>query len=1031
MKEFFFLRRPVLALVLSALIVLMGAMCLKSLPVAQYPDLVPPAVSVAAVFPGASPEVMAELVAAPLEQALNGVPDVWYMQSTSSASGVMNLTVTFRLGVVPEQAVNRVNIKVQGILASLPDEVRRMGVTVTGGSGAFLQIITLASPDDRYDSLFLNNYVTANIIGPLQRVPGVSVAAPLIAEDHAMRIWFDPARLAAARLTPQDIAAAVREQNAQYAAGTLGLEPAPVPAGMTWLTSTRGRLSTAEDFGDIILRVGEGKDIVRLRDVAEVTLGAADYGVRSRLNGKSVAGISISLSPGANALETANRMEQTMQALSRDFPPGMEYSIPYNVTTFVKLSIDEVIKTLAEAMLLVVLVIFLFLQNPRATLIPCLAVPIAIIGTFSGMWLLGFSINTLTLFGMVLSIGIVVDDAIVVLENAERIMHEEGISPREATTRAMREVTGPVIAIVLVLAAVFVPVSFMGGITGEMFRQFGITIALSVAISGAVALSLTPVMCAALLKPRHGSGTFFRSFERSFAGLTRGYLVLVGFLVRRPLFALLGLLLISALSAWMLGVIPQGLTPDEDQGYIIAAAMLPEGASMPRTDATLNTLSEAMLRDPAVDSVLTVAGQDLLGGGGALGNAGAAFIMLKPWKERKSPDSSSFAMVGKVFARGFGIADGMIIAVNPPPIVGMSTVGGLEGYLQNNSGASLREIAETGAKLGRAASARPELRGVRCDLSLSTPNIHVELDTTKAKLLGVSTAEIYQTLSAGLSGAYINDFVMNGRVFKVTMQADARFRALPDDLDGYFVRSREGEMIPLSNITRRVTGSGAVSLTRFNALPAARLSGQAAPGRSNLEAMNALEEIVTKELPPGYSLAWSGNSFQEKAGGGTNYSVLLLGLGLVFMILAAQYENLRLPVVAILAVPFAVFGAMLTILLAGYANDVYVQVALVTLVGLSVKNAILIVEFAWAELQKGKNATEAALAAASMRFRPIIMTSLAFILGCLPLVLSSGAGAASRHVLGGSIIGGMLAATAIAPVFIPAFFVLLLGKKAR
>ncbi len=1028
MKDYLFLRRPILAAVISAFILIMGTMGMQSLPVAQYPDLVPPSVSVSAYFPGASPEVIAELVADPLEEALNGLTDMWYMESTSSASGMMSLTVTFELGVDSETAANRVNLKVQSTLSSLPSEVQRTGVSVSSGSGSFLQIVTLASPDGRYDSLFLNNYTTANVLEALQRVPGVASASSLISEEYSMRIWYDPGKLAALGLSTQDLASAVEEQNAQYAAGTLGMEPAPSEAGMTWLTSTQGRYETAEEFENIIIRVGENGAVTRLGDVARVVLGAADYSVKSRLNGQPVAGVSISLSSGANALETAAGIKSAMEELSRNFPPGVEYDIPYDVTTFVELSIEEVVKTLFEAIVLVALVIFIFLHSVRVTVIPCLAVPVAIVGTFCGFYLLGFSINLLTLFGLVLSIGIVVDDAIVVLENAERLMQERNLAPREATAEAMGEVAGPVIAIVLVLAAVFIPVSFMGGMTGEMFRQFGITIALSVAISGLVALTLTPVMCARLLTTESHTNAFFQVLEKGFQKVTEGYLSLVRFFLEKPKYSLFVLLIAAGLTALLFVKVPQGLIPDEDQGYIIAAAQLKEGSSMPRTDAALESLRLAMEEEPAVDKILTIAGEDILGGAGTLGNSGAAFIMLKTWDERPGDDQTSFAIASKVFALNSKIADGQLAAFNPPSIVGMGTVGGLEGYLQNSTGASLEEMAVMCEKLTQAAAARPELVGVSCSLSLDTPTIEVVLDTDKAKMMRVSPADVYQALSTGLSGQYVNDFTMNGRVYEVTMQAETRFRALPEDLDNFFVKSEDGTMVSLANLTRKLVSSGPVSISRFNGLTAAPISGQAGSGYGNTEAMNALEEVAAEHLGSGYSISWSGTSFQEQMGGGTNYSILLLALVLVFMILAVQYESLALPLAALLSVPFAVLGALFTVYLLDYDNDVYVQVALVTLIGLAVKNAILIVEFAWAEYQKGASAFDAAYKAASMRFRPIVMTSLAFILGCLPMALATGASAASRNVLGSSIVGGMIAATVIGPVLIPAFFTLFLKK---
>jgi hydrophobe/amphiphile efflux-1 (HAE1) family protein len=1033
MKHYFFLRRPMLALVISALILLAGSVAMPRLPVAQYPDLVPPAVSVTAVYPGASPEVLCALVASPLERSLNGLADVQYMQSNCAASGVMTLTVTFSQGMDTETIVNRVTGKVRSAEGSLPDEVRRMGLSINAGSGAFMQIIALSSPDGRYDSLFLNNYAASNLVERLQRVPGVSTASLLIAEEYALRVWIDPARLAANDFTPQDIAAAVREQNAQYAAGTLGLEPAPPEARMTWLTNTGKGMSSVDDFRNIILRTDGQDGVVRLGDVARVTLGAADYSVKSRLNGKNVAGIAIMLAPGANALATAGGIREVMEVSSQDFPPGVEYAIPYDITRFVEISIDEVKHTLLEAVFLVAAVIFLFLGRLRATLIPCIAVPIAIVGTFAGMWLFDFSINTLTLFGMVLAIGIVVDDAIVVLENTERILQTEGgtgtEAVRAAVSKAMSEVAGPLVSIVLVLAAVFVPVSFMGGMTGEMFRQFGMTIALSVLISGAVALSLTPLLCAIMIqRADHAPNAFFRAFEKGYDKLAAFYLAACAALIRRPLLSFACLVLFCAADVLLFRMTPQGLTPDEDQGYVIAAALLPDGASMPRTDAGLARLSEKLLQNPDVESVLSIAGQDLLGGAGNVGHRGAAFIILKPWEQRARAEQSSFAIAQGVMALGNDIADGIFVAFNPPAIVGLGTVGGLEGWLQNKTGATPAEMAEVCARFGQAASGRRELAGAGCSLSLSAPTVALTLDVDRAKLMGVRVDDVYQTLAVYLSGAYLNDFMQDGRILKVYMQSEARFRAQPDDLDHYAVRNDKGVMIPLSNLIRRELGGGAVLLTRFDGQPALRVSGQAAPGYGNLDAMNALEAVAREALPDGYALAWGGSSYQEKTSGGTNYGALGLGLLLVFMILAVQFEHILPPLVSILSVPFAVGGALLTVWLAGFANDVYVQVALVTLIGLSIKNAILIVEFAWMEMKDGKNAADAALMAAQKRFRPILMTSFAFILGCAPLALSSGAGAASRHVLGGSIIGGMIAATCIAPLFIPAFFAIFAGR---
>jgi multidrug efflux pump len=1004
----------------------MGLLSMVRLPINQYPDLVPPSVSVSAVFPGASPDVISDLVAKPLEQALGGLPNLWYTLSTSSASGLMTLVVTFELGLDSETATTRVNQKVQSAMAELPEEVRRQGVTVSSGNGSLLQIVTLASTDGRYDSLFLNDYIVRNILDNLRRVNGIASVELLIPEERALRIWFDPARLAVAGLTAGDLVAAIREQNSQLAAGSFGLEPAPGGGGLTWLTNTGDRFDSPEQFADIIVRVGPEGQLARLGDLAQVTLGAADYSVRARLDGNPVAGVSVSLMTGANALDVADNVRAIMDEAAKNFPHSVEYAIPYDVTKFVKLSIEEVYHTLLEALVLVVLVIFAFLHRLKATLIPAVTVPISIVGAMVGLYALGFSINLLTLFALVLSIGIVVDDAIVVLENAERIHSYGDTTVKQAVNQAMAEVASPIIAIVLVLAAVFIPLSFVGGLTGEMFKQFGLTIALSVAISGLLALTLTPIMCVKLMgqdkKPGRVALFIENIFEWPFAKVTWLYLVLVQFFLKRIYLALVLVLVSFAALFFLFRAAPQGLVPEEDQGYLITMAQLPDGASMPRTDGVLNRISDRLGQNPNVETILTIAGLDLLGGTGSKGDTGVAFVILKDWDQRKTPDSSANALASAIFQENAQGAEGFVAAFNPPAIIGLGTVGGLAGYLMAPEGAKPEEIVLEAGKFARAVSENPVLLGLSPNLSISTPTVALELDIDKTKLMGVSPTDVYQTLAAGLSGVYVNDFVYEGRTYRVILQSDSKYREKPDDLDQYLVKSQNGSMVPLSVLIDRKISAGPFSLNRFNSRPAAGFSARAAEGRSNLEAIAAVEEVAAEVLPDGWGIGWSGSSFQEKVGGGTNYLALLLALGLVYLILAVQYENLILPLVVLFSTPFSLIGAIASVLLMGAENDVYVQVSMVTLLGLSVKNAILVVEFAYDEQKKGQDAFSSALEAAQKRFRPIVITSLAFILGSLPLFLATGAGAAARVALGGSVIGGMVLGTVAAPILVPAMY---------
>ena len=1029
MSPRFFIDRPVLSAVLSIVIVLAGFVALRVLPVTQYPEVVPPQVVVSATYPGASAEVVAQTVAAPLEQEINGVDGMLYMQSSNSGSGTMRLTVTFEIGTDPDQATINVNNRVQRAMSALPEEVVRQGVAVEKRSTSILAVLSMSAPDGRYDSIYISNYALLNVIDELKRTPGVGDASLFGAKDYAMRVWLRPDKLAQYGLTPGDVAAAIREQNAQFAAGRFGDQPSGKELAFTYSVATEGRLPDAAAFENIILRSDENAATLRLKDVARVELGAQDYSFSATHNGRPTVPIGIYLQPGANALATIAAVKARMDELSLRFPEGLEYAIPFDTTLFVEVSIKEVIHTFIEAMILVVIVVFLFLQNPRATVIPLIAVPVSIIGAFAGMYALGFSINLLTLFGLVLAIGIVVDDAIVVLENVERVMRTEKLSPRQAAIKAMGEVTGPVIAIVLVLCAVFVPVAFMGGLAGEMYKQFAVTIAVSVTISGIVALTLTPALCALILKPGHREPAApFRLFNRLFERMTAGYTSGVRFFLRRTA---LGLVLVAAMlgiTAFLFLRVPGGLVPEEDQGVVFAVAILPPAASLNRTEDVMAAVNQNLMSHPAVSSVASFAGFDLLAGA-QKPSAGVSFVQLKDWSERTDPAEDARVLTGAFMGMNAPIRDALVLAFNPPPIMGMSTTGGFELYVQDRGGAGVPELIAATQRLVEAAAQRPELSGVRTTFDASVPQYRIQLDREKAKALGVPIASIFETMQSTFGSLYVNDFTLFGRNYQVSLQSEAEFRERPEDLKQVFVRSDGGSMIPLDALLRVERIIGPDQIERFNAFTAAKVMGGPAPGYSSGQAIAAMREVADQALPEGYTIAWTGSAYQELATGGTGSQALIFGIVMVFLILAAQYERWSLPLAVILAVPFALFGALLAIWLRGLNNDVYFQIGLVTLVGLAAKNAILIVEFAVLKRREGLSAFEAAVEAARLRFRPIIMTSLAFILGCVPLAISSGAGSASRHAIGTGVIGGMLAATFIAVFFIPLFYRLIAGRE--
>ena len=1049
----FFIDRPIFAVVVSIFIVLAGLAAIRVLPIAQYPEIAPPVVTVRAVYPGASAQVIEQTVAAPLENQITGVENMLYMSSNSTSSGVLEIQVTFDIGTDVDKAALNVNNRVKQAEPRLPLEVRRQGVSVEKGSSSFLQVIAFSSPDGSRDDLFISNYVTLNVLDALKRIPGTTNVQIFGAKDYAMRIWTRPDRLAQLKLTPGDLTRALNEQNAQFAAGKIGQSPTGGPQELVYTITTKGRLSEPAEFENIVVRANPDGTLLRLKDVARVELGSKDYDFIGRVNGKTATLVGIFLQPNANALATADRVKAAMTPLAQAYPPGFTHTVVYDTTRFVQVSIREVVYTLLEAMALVFLVVFLFLQNWRATLIPFAAVPVSLIGTFAGLLLLGYSINTLTLFGMVLAIGIVVDDAIVVLENVERIMREEHLEAREAAIKAMKEVTSPIIAIVLTLCAVFVPIAFLGGLTGELYRQFAVTISIAVVISGIVALTLTPSLCVLILKRQHAQpGRFFTWFNDWFTRMTGRYVDGVTWMLRRGLIALLLFVGMVALTFGLWRATPGSLVPDEDQGYYIAAVFLPDGATLQRTDKVVNEVVDIIKSNPANETAIAFTGMDFLGGG-FRNSAATIFVTQKHWDERTV---STGQLVGEFFMKTAHIKEGLALAFGPPPIFGLGNAGGFEFYIQNRGEGGAQKLAEATQQLLGAVAKDPMFGQVNTLWRANVPQLYVETDREKAKTLGVPIDEVYSALAATLGTAYVNDFNKFGRTWQVLMSAEPAYRKRPDDVGAVYVRSERGAMVPLSALAKVNYSSGPDSLDRFNNLPAVKIFGSAKPGYSSGEAIAGMERIAKATLPADFTFDWGGASFQEKRSGGT--SVIALGLAalMVFLILAAQYDRWSLPLAVMLALPFGTFGALAAIFinnllpmpyhlasgipwlqgllspLAGIArltNDVYFQIGLVTLLGLAAKNAILIVEFAVMKKHEGLSTSAAAIEAARLRFRPILMTSLAFILGVVPLVISSGAGAGARHSAGTGVMGGMLAATFLAIFFIPWFYKLISDRK--
>ncbi|MEH8260715.1 efflux RND transporter permease subunit [Aeromonas veronii] len=1024
----FFIDRPIFAWVIALVIMLAGSLAIIKLPVAQYPSIAPPAVGISASYPGASAKTVEDSVTQIIEQNMTGLDHLLYMSSQSDSAGRVSVTLTFQPGTDPDIAQVQVQNKLQQAMSLLPQEVQQQGIRVQKTSSSFLMVAAFISSDGSMNNDDLADYVVSNIKEPLSRLDGVGDIT-LFGSQYSMRVWLDPNKLNRVQMTPGDVQAAIKAQNAQVAFGKLGGTPSVEDQQFTATIMGQTRLSTVEQFNDILLRVNQDGSKVRLKDVARVELAGESYDADALYNGQSTAAVAIKLATGANALDTAEKVRAKLNELSDYFPANMEIVYPYDTTPFVKISIEEVVQTLIEAIFLVFCVMYLFLQNFRATLIPTIAVPVVLLGTFGVMAAFGFSINTLTMFGMVLAIGLLVDDAIVVVENVERLMSEEDLSPLEATRKSMTQITGALVGIALVLSAVFVPMAFFGGSTGAIYRQFSLTIVSAMVLSVLVALILTPALCATLLKPmKHGEfgakRGFFGWFNRAFDAGTNRYQSGVRKVIKQGVrYSLIYGAMLAVLAVLFMRM-PTSFLPEEDQGVIMSMVQLPVGATKQRTEVVLADMRDYFLKNEKdnVDSVLTVSGFSFAGSGQ---NAGMAFIKLKDWSERKSPDRSANAIIGRAMGYLFSIKEAQVFAFNLPPIPELGTATGFDFFLQDRGGIGHDKLMAARNQLLGMAAQDPTLVRVRPNGMEDTPQLDIKIDYEKALAQGLSIADINNTLATAWGSSYVNDFVDRGRIKKVYMQADAPFRMNPEDLKLWYVRNSAGQMVPFSAFASTEWSFGSPRLERYNGVPAMEIVGEAAPGKSTGDAMAAIEQMV-KQLPEGVGIEWTGLSFQERQAGSQAPALYAISLLVVFLCLAALYESWSIPFSVMLVVPLGVLGAILAATLRGLENDVYFQVGLLTTIGLSAKNAILIVEFAKELYDKGMGLGEAVVEAARLRLRPILMTSLAFILGVLPLVISSGAGASSRNAIGTGVMGGMISATVLAIFFVPLFFVLVM-----
>ena len=1029
MFSHFFIHRPVLALVISIVISLLGAVAVPSLPIEETPDITPPTVSVSGVWPGASAPVIADNVAVPIEQQVNGVDDMLYLSSTSSDDGSLGVTVTFEVGVDVDMATVLVQNRVAAAEPLLPEEVKRQGLTTRKQSTNMVQLVNLLAPDGRYDDIYISNYINLNVKDVLSRVPGVADVRVMGARDYGMRVWLDPARLQARGLTTNDVVRAIRDQNVQVAAGQIGAPPTPSGQSFQYTVNASGRLSEVPEFENLILRVDDGA-ILRLRDVARVELGAQNYAMFMRLNGQPSVALGIYQLPGANALDVAAGITAAMEDLAPRFPDGLEYRIAYDSTDAIAASINEVVITLLLAVLLVVGTVYLFLQDARTTLVPAVTIPVSLLGTFAVMLAFGMSINTLTLFGLVLAIGIVVDDAIVVVENTMRLIDDEGLPPKAATARAMEQVTGPVVATTLVLLAVFVPVTMMGGITGRLYSQFALTIATATVLSSINALTLSPALCGLVLRPTPAKrGWLFSRFNRGLGFGTNLYARVVAHLVRRV--AVVMVVFAGVLAAGWYGFVrvPGGFVPSEDKGAVFVHVQLPDSASLERTEEVLDRVTGVLMEAPGVRDVISIGGFSLLTGLNA-SNMAAAIVVLDDWSERPAPGQHAAAVAGLVSGQLFQMQEAIAFGFTPPPITGLGNAEGFEFVLQDRGGVGPQQLQTFADDLVAAANRHPVLTRVNSSFRANVPQLLLDVDRTKAQTLGIPLNDIFGTLSAYLGSAYVNDFSLFGRTYRVMIQADAAFRSRADDIRALDVRDADGNMIPLGTLLAVRDTVGPQAVTRYNLFPAATITGAPRPGLSAGEARAAMETLAAQVLPPSIGYEWTGTTYQQIAAGSQAPLLFALAFVLVFLFLAAQYESWLIPVAVILAIPFSLMGALYGTLLRAYDNNVYTQIGLVLLIGLSAKTAILIVEFArQLREQEGRTTLEAAVEAARLRFRAVLMTAVSFILGVLPLLVASGAGAASRRALGTAVFAGMAAATVLGVLFIPVFYVLV--QKAR
>jgi multidrug efflux pump len=1029
----FFIDRPIFAWVIALVIMLAGAISISRLPIAQYPSIAPPTITVSTTYPGASAKTLEDTVTQIIEQRMTGLDGLRYITSTSDSAGSASITLTFNSDVNPDIAQVQVQNKLKLAENLLPQEVQQQGVNVTKSVRNFIMVVGFYSADGSMNRTDIADYVAANLQDPLSRVPGVGELT-LFGTQYAMRIWLDPNKLINYKLTPADVAAAVRAQNAQVSAGQLGGLPAVRGQQLNATITAQSRLQTPDQFEQIVLRTAESGASVRLRDVARVELGGENYGTVSFYNGRPSSGLAVRLATGANALDTADAVKAKVEELAKFFPPGLKWVVPYDTTPFIRLSIHEVAKTLLEAFVLVFLVMYLFLQNLRATLIPTIAVPVVLLGAFGALSAFGFSINVLTMFGLVLAIGLLVDDAIVVVENVERVMSEEGLSPKEATKKSMGQITGALVGIALVLASVFIPMAFFGGSTGVIYRQFSLTLASSMLLSVTVALVLSPALCATLLKPvekgSHGRTTgFFGRFNRGFERSSAAYRRVVGGMLQRSGRWLIAFLVMVALAVLLAIRLPTSFLPDEDQGILFVQAILPAGATQERTLGVLREVERYFLGDEkeAVQALFTVGGFSFAGSGQ---NAGLGFIRLKNYEDRPGAHNSVRAVAGRAVAHFSKLRDAIVYAFAPPAVLELGTANGFDMYLQDRTGAGHDALVYARNELLALARKEPSLTNVRPNGQEDTPEFRVDIDPTRAGALGLSVDSINATLSAAWGSAYINDFIDKGRVKKVYMQADAPFRMVPEDLNKWYVRNAQGEMVPFSMFAGGRWTYGSPRLERFNGTPAVEIQGAAAQGHSSGEAMATMERLA-RQLPGGFGVSWTGLSFEERLSGAQAPLLYALSVVVVFLCLSALYESWSIPMAVLLVVPLGVLGALIAASSRGLSNDVYFQVGLLTTIGLSSKNAILIIQFALGQMQHGIELVPATLEAVRLRLRPILMTSLAFGCGVLPLALASGAGSGSQNAIGTGVLGGMLAATFLGLLFVPLFFVVVMRTFKR